>query len=101
MLAWYFFKFFMVLCATKSACSEDRSFFAREDVSHQGSSGNVLVEILYGDGVGAGEDGPCRGTSSMPRAISLTFDVLWGLAGNIDEWLMSASRGLRDHDQRR
>jgi hypothetical protein len=33
-----------------------------------------------------GEDGPCRGTSSLPRAISLTFDVLWGLAGNIDEF---------------
>ena len=56
-----FFKFFMALCATKSACSEDRSFFAREAVSHQGPSGNALVEMLYGDGVGAGGGRPMQG----------------------------------------
>src|SRR5262245_1497763 len=56
-----FFKFFMALYATKSACSEGRSFFAREDVSYQGPSGNTLVEILYGDGVGAWRGRPMQG----------------------------------------
>src|SRR5215510_13209047 len=61
-----FFKFIMALCATKSACSEDRSFFSREDVSYQGPSGNALVEILYGDGVGAGGGWPMQGYVQPP-----------------------------------
>ena len=37
-----------------------------------------------------GEDSPGRSTSSIPPAIGWTFDVLWRLAGNIDEFAVFA-----------
>ena len=56
----------------------------------RGPSGNTLVEVLYGDGAATGEDGPGRSRSSIPLAIGWTFDVLWRLAGNLNEFAVFA-----------